>query len=164
MAEFQTKSKSPHVDMTPMVDLGFLLITFFMLATSFSQSKIIKTIAPSEPDGVEDYDKLNCNRALTLMIDESDFIKYYVCPSDKKVKADSVDFSKQGLRQLILKRQQEAKTYFNNEKKLIVLLKSTQKASYKHLIDAIDELNLTQTTFTLAKMDGLDSTYLGLKK
>ena len=160
MAEFRTDPKSPHIDMTPMVDLGFLLITFFMLASAFSKPKVIKMFEPAVTD---EYAKLNCNRALTLLIDESDYVKYYTCPSDKKALADSVDFSKEGLRALILARQEAAKVYYNNEKPLVVLLKSTEKARYKRLIDAIDELNITNAVFTLAKIEGIDSTYLGLK-
>ncbi len=161
MAEFQTNAKSPHVDMTPMVDLGFLLITFFMLATSFSKPKVIKMIEPY--DGGDIYTKLNCNRALTLILDETNYVKYYTCPSVEQSRADSVDFSRNGLRALILKRQEAAKVYFNNEKPLIVLLKATEKAHYKHLIDAIDELSITNAVFTLAKMEAMDSTYLGIK-
>ena len=117
MAEFNTNAKSPHIDMTPMVDLGFLLITFFMLATSFSKGKIIKMVSPAE-EGIETVrPEINCNRALTLLLDETDYVKYYTCPSsDKGVKADSVDYSNSGLRALILKRQEVAKAYFNNEK------------------------------------------------
>ena len=161
MAEFQTNAKSPRVDMTPMVDLGFLLITFFMLATSFSKPKVIKMIEPSDGEGI--YTKLNCNRALTLILDETNYVKYYTCPSVEQGRADSVDFSRNGLRALILNRQEAAKAYFNNEKPLIVLLKATEKAHYKHLIDAIDELSITNAIFTLAKMDDLDSTYLDIK-
>ena len=160
MAEFKTNSKSPHVDMTPMVDLGFLLITFFMLATSFSKPKVIKMI---EPDDSGSFTKLNCNRALTLILDETNYVKYYTCPSDEHGRADSVDFSRSGLRALILTRQEAAKAYFNNEKPLVVLLKATEKAHYKHLIDAIDELSITNTLFTLVQMEAVDSLYLGIK-
>ena len=73
MAEFKINSKSPHVDMTPMVDLGFLLITFFMLATSFSKPKVIKMIEPD--DTGDEFTKLNCNRALTLILDETNYVK-----------------------------------------------------------------------------------------
>ena len=171
MAEFQNKSKSPHVDMTPMVDLGFLLITFFMLATTFSHAKVIPTLVPADSEGV-DPPKLNCNRSLTLLIDASDFVKYYTCPptenGDNAVFVpDSVDFSKAGLRQLIVRRQKETKTFFKGEnlaeKPLIVLLKATDKARYKHLIDAIDELNITNAQFTLAKVEAIDSTFLKIK-
>jgi biopolymer transport protein ExbD len=166
MAEFQTKAKSPYVDMTPMVDLGFLLITFFMLATTFSKQKIIQTIVPANPDG-EVQPILNCNRSLTFLLDASDYAKYYVCPPTEDLlnphaKLDSVDYSKDGLRQLIMRREQEAKAINNGEKPLIVLLKATEKARYKHLIDAIDELNITKSQFTLAKIDARDSTLLGL--
>ena len=88
------KKPHPRIDMTPMVDLSFLLITFFMLASSFAKPKVIKMISPA--DGVE-YTKLNCNRALTLLLDETSFVKYYTCPPNENEQVDSVDFSKNGL-------------------------------------------------------------------
>ncbi|MBL7816064.1 MAG: biopolymer transporter ExbD [Saprospiraceae bacterium] len=164
MAEFQTNAKSPHIDMTPMVDLGFLLITFFMLASSFAKPKVIKMTAPADGGHITDYPKINCNRALTLLLDETDKVKYYTCPLEKGAKPDSADYSREGLRTLILQKQEAAKAYFNSEEKeLFVLLKATEKAHYKHLIDAIDELNITHSIFTMAPMEAMDSTYLGLK-
>ncbi|MDZ7879327.1 MAG: biopolymer transporter ExbD [Saprospiraceae bacterium] len=45
MAEIATGKKgAPHTDMTPMVDLGFLLITFFALATTFNKPKTGKLL------------------------------------------------------------------------------------------------------------------------
>jgi biopolymer transport protein ExbD len=161
MAEFQSNSKSPHIDMTPMVDLGFLLITFFMLASSFSKPKTIQMLSPADTDT---FVKLNCNHALTLLLDETNLVKYYTCPPEQNAPVQTVNFSKDGLRALIFEQKAAAKAYFNNEKPLIVLLKATEKARYKHLIDAIDEMSITQTVFTLAQMDAVDSTYLGMKK
>ena len=40
------RKHAPHIDMTPMVDLMCLLITFFMLTTAFSKSKIMEIILP----------------------------------------------------------------------------------------------------------------------
>ena len=61
----------------------------------------------------------------------------------------------------------QTKTFFEGEnlaeKPLIVLLKATDKARYKHLIDAIDELNITNAQFTLAKVEAIDSTFLKIK-
>jgi biopolymer transport protein ExbD len=103
MAEIQTKGKpAPRVDMTPMVDLGFLLITFFMLATSFMKAKSLEMLSPANtPINVD----AKCSKTLTLMLDVHDKIHYYTCPESSK--PDSTDFSKEGIRKLLLLRKQE---------------------------------------------------------
>jgi biopolymer transport protein ExbD len=152
MANFSTNSKAPQVDMTPMVDLGFLLITFFMLATSFSKGKIIEMISPASTTLTND---MKCSKSLTLLLDEKDQVRFYTCPESGQ--ADSIDFSNKGLRQVILNRQNEVATQWGDKKQLFVLLKATPNASYKNLVDAIDEMKITQTQFTICALDARDS-------
>jgi biopolymer transport protein ExbD len=162
MAEFQSKGKSnPRVDMTPMVDLGFLLITFFMLATSFADKKIIKIDAPAIPPDKTLNRNMKCSQSLTLLLTEDDKVKYYICPESGQ--PDSVDFSKTGLRQLIVKRQQEVLQQWGKEKPLIVLIKAMPHSKYKRMIDVIDEMNITQALFTMAELDNTDSTVFKLR-
>ena len=160
MANFPSNSKTPNIDMTPMVDLGFLLITFFMLATTFSKPKVIDMIKPS--DGGEP-PEVNCHRSMTLLLTETANVKYYTCPNDIKTTADSVDFSKTGLRQLLFDKKKSVSQEFNGEKPLIILLKATKYAKYKTLVDAVDELKMANTSFVLCKMEGVDSTALGMR-
>jgi biopolymer transport protein ExbD len=160
MANFPSNSKTPNIDMTPMVDLGFLLITFFMLATTFSKSKVIEMIKPANPNPTDEAIKINCNRALTLILTETSNAKYYTCPSEIKNTVDSLDFSKNGLRQFLFDKKKAVLEEFKGEKDLIVLLKATKNAKYKTLIDAVDELKMTQTAFVLCKMEAIDSVAL----
>ncbi len=162
MANFLNNSKSPNIDMTPMVDLGFLLITFFMLSTTFSKSKVIEMIKPANPEFVDENIKINCNRALTLILTETSNVKFYTCPSETKNAVDSLDFSKSGLRQFLFEKKKAVWAEFHGEKPLIVLLKATKSAKYKTLIDAVDELKMSNTQFVLCKMEAIDSTALGM--
>jgi biopolymer transport protein ExbD len=164
MANIQNNPKFPHVDMTPMVDLGFLLITFFMLATSFSKHKVIEMIKPANPESTDESIKINCRRALTLVLTESDKAKFYTCPNEVTGPfADSLDFSKNGLRSFLFDKKKAVSQEFNDEKPLIVLLKATKQAKYKTLVDAIDELRMTNTQFVLCKMEAIDSAALGIQ-
>jgi biopolymer transport protein ExbD len=159
MADFTPKGKNaPTVDMTPMVDLGFLLITFFMLASSFMSPKIIKMLSPADTDDFTTAPPLKCSKSLTLIVDASNKVKYYTCPESSQ--PDSIDFSAKGLRKLVLDRQQEVQAQWGDKKELIVLLKLTPNAPYKQLVDAIDEMNLTQSTFIMAHLDKQDSTVM----
>jgi biopolymer transport protein ExbD len=161
MANFPNNGKSPHIDMTPMVDLGFLLITFFMLATAFSKGKVIEMIKPSDGG---DPPLLNCQRSLTLMLDQTGYAKFYSCPDQNgDIRTDSVDFSKTGLRRLLAEKQILVKNIFGDDKELIVLLKSRPNAPYKRLIDAIDEMKVTKTAFILSKVEAQDSVVFAIK-
>ncbi len=165
MANIQNNPKFPHVDMTPMVDLGFLLITFFMLATTFSKPKVIEMIKPADSEGyMELPPAVNCRRAVTLILTETANVKFYTCPSELVgTFADSLDFSKDGLRQFLFDKKKAVSKEFNDEKPLIVLLKATKQAKYKTLVDAIDELRMTNTQFVLCKMEAVDSAALGIR-
>ena len=159
MAEIQVKGKSaPHVDMTPMVDLGFLLITFFMLATSFMKAKSIVMTSPADTPLTND---AKCSKTLTLMLDASDKIKYYVCP--ESTQAPETDYSSAGIRKLILRRKQEVATQWGKSVPLTVLVKPKDRAKYKQLIDVIDEINIAQVQFTMAKLDDRDTLIFNLK-
>jgi biopolymer transport protein ExbD len=158
MAEIQTKGKSaPHVDMTPMVDLGFLLITFFMLASSFMKAKSIPMLSPAEGNPMD----AKCSKTITLMLDENDKIKYYVCP--ESTEPDSTDFSKVGIRNLLIKRKQEVQNQWGNDVPLTVIVKPQTKAKYKRLIDVIDEINIVKVSFLMGKIDQTDSTIFKLR-
>lgn len=68
--------KQIRVDMTPMVDLGFLLITFFMFTTNFSKPNVMDLrYPPKNPDHIEvDIDFRN---QVTFIIGENNRVFYY---------------------------------------------------------------------------------------
>jgi biopolymer transport protein ExbD len=157
MAEIQTKGKSvPHVDMTPMVDLGFLLITFFMLASSFMKAKSIPMLSPAEGDPID----AKCSKTITLMLDVNDKIKYYVCP--ESTEPDSTNFSKEGIRKVLIQRKKEVQNQWGNDVPLTVIVKPQTTAKYKRLIDVIDEINIVKVQFLMGKIDQSDSTIFKL--
>ncbi|MEI8102026.1 MAG: biopolymer transporter ExbD [Chlorobium sp.] len=127
-----------HLDMTPMVDVAFLLLTFFMLTTTFSKSNTMEINTPPEKTEV----KVVGNNVLTLRIaDDSTVYCSLGGALPRKVRLyDSGDTRQQSalsgeLRQL-LKQQTVA------NKKLVIVVKLSEKAKYRHLVDIIDELNL----------------------
>src|ERR1700684_3622244 len=98
----RAKKLSTRIDMTPMVDLGFLLLTFFMLTTTFSQPKVIELTPPIKSD---DKTKVQDTLSLTLVLGKNDTVYYY--NGSLKLSTDSnnimqTDLSDNGLRKVVL--------------------------------------------------------------
>src|SRR6478735_5893885 len=88
-------SVSTKIDMTPMVDLAFLLITFFMLTTTFSKPQAMDV---NMPDKTEDNKKQDIkeSKAMTIVLGENNKVFYYIGVQAPVVKA--TDFSDEGIR------------------------------------------------------------------
>lgn len=98
----RAKKLSTRIDMTPMVDLGFLLLTFFMLTTTFSQPKVIELTPPIKS---KDSTKVQDTLSLTLILGKSDTVYYY--NGELKLNPDSnnimeTSFTNDGLRKMLL--------------------------------------------------------------
>ncbi len=125
-----------HLDMTPMVDVAFLLLTFFMLTTTFSKSNTMEINTPPEKMEV----KVVENNVLTLRIAD-DSMAYCSLGGKAPRRVPLYDsggnrFALSGeLRQLL--KQQDS-----SNKKLVIVVKISEKARYRYLVDIIDELNL----------------------
>jgi len=144
--EFQLRNhrkRSTSVDLTPMVDLGFLLITFFMLATSFSKPKTMEVLKPEEGD----QDPYPQSKTATLVLGTSDKIYTYSLPdlinAPIETLIDSTDYSPSGLRKYILRRQAEVKDQWGSEEMLFVIIKPLPGSLYKNIVDVLDEMLIT---------------------
>ncbi len=108
----RAKKHSTHIDMTPMVDLMSLLITFFMLTTAFSKPKIMEIVLP-EKDQTEDTSKgpeIEAKRTLNILMTGNDQVFYYIGRppmNDEEVvktqtKFKKTDYGKDGIRKIVL--------------------------------------------------------------
>ncbi len=102
------KKHSTRIDMTPMVDLMCLLITFFMLTTAFSKPKVMVITMP-EKDKKEDLKtapKISAERTLNILLTGNDVVYYYMGMADPKKPPlptlVKTDFSKDGIRKILL--------------------------------------------------------------
>ena len=165
MAQINTGKKgAPFVDMTPMVDLGFLLITFFMLATTFSKPKTMEIIKPAKDDPQDKTaPKVNKNRVLSILLGEHDKVYFYQVAAEdiasgQPLQVDSSDFSVNGVRAVIKSRQNDVLEAYGTKDTLVVLIKGMPKASYKNFVDIIDEMRITGVRqYALIDRDKIDT-------
>ncbi len=106
----KAKKLLPHMDMTPMVDLMMLLITFFMLTTSLSKAKVMEITLPdkiTDPD--QDAPKISASRTLNIILGPDDKLYWYP-GAVKEEDFDNLpplretDYSADGVRKLLLER------------------------------------------------------------
>jgi len=106
----RAKKLPPHMDMTPMVDLMMLLITFFMLTTSMSKPKVMDITLPDKiTDPNQEAPKISASRTLNIILGPENKIYWYpggVKPEDYNNLPPlmETDFSATGIRQLLLER------------------------------------------------------------
>ena len=129
-------STALKIDMTPMVDLGFLLITFFIFTSTMAESKATDLMMPKEGEPLH----LKQSNALTLLLHEDNKIYVYEgeWKSNKKGKLRATSFdNKMDLRNIIQNKQRQL-----DEKRdeMMVLIKPSEKSRYNNIIDALDEM------------------------
>lgn len=104
----RAKRGVPTVDMTPMVDLAFLLLTFFVMTSTFSKPKVMSLVYPAKPDETSAKQETEINNAVTFLLSDDRIFYYqeafYPEGNDKGKPAtqlEETDFSPQGVRKLL---------------------------------------------------------------
>lgn len=149
------KRVSTKVDLTAMVDLGFLLITFFMLATTMAKPATMQIL---KPDADGDPSVYPHSKTATLLIGTSDKVYTYSLPDEinsiSEIGIDSMDYGVNGLRKYIKRRQAEVQAKWGDKNMLLVLIKPLPAASYKHMVDVLDEMLINDVKrYTIMKAD-----------
>lgn len=151
----QSKRVSTKVDITAMVDLGFLLITFFMLASTLAKPTTMQILKPDETGDPSVYPQ---SKTATLLIGTRDQLYTYSLPDEisamSEVMIDSIDYSANGLRKYIQRRQAEVQAKWGDRDMLLVLIKPLPGANYKHIVDVLDEMLINDVKrYTIMKAD-----------
>jgi biopolymer transport protein ExbD len=176
----RSKKLSTRVDMTPMVDLGFLLITFFIFTTTMSKPASMEVNKPST-EHVEDAPKVPESRTMTVMMGKNNKVYWYmgINNPDQKIipQVNITDYSEYGLRKALQDKDKEARiaTGYNDpnmtdyaKNGIIVIIKPLDNAIYKNVVDVLDEMKVTGIkAFAWAEAAPVDITLLeksGLNK
>lgn len=160
-----------RVDFTPMVDMNMLLITFFMFCTTLSKPQTMDIVMPTKDKDLteEDKNQVKASKAITVILGENDKIYYYEGEPDYKDfnTLKVTDYTPEGFRGLLLQRNADAVAKIRElriekaKKKItddefkeqsseiknakdgqVVVIKPTNGASYKNLVDVLDEMQI----------------------
>jgi biopolymer transport protein ExbD len=137
---------TPKVDMTPMVDLGFLLITFFVITTELSKPTVMNLYMPKDGPPVD----LGESKALSILLGKNNTVYYYNGnwnDAKKKNEIFTTTFSaKDGLRKIINEKQHRLDELISKNKEgrdgLMLLIKPGKETYYKNVVDVLDEATI----------------------
>jgi biopolymer transport protein ExbD len=127
------KKLSTRVDLTPMVDLGFLLITFFIFTTTMSQPTAMRLFLPKDVKDPNEQNKVKNSAVITLMLGKNDVIYYYEGDSAQGLKP--TDFKK--VRDIIIDKKRRT-----DPKDFVVVIKPTVDATYKNTVNILAEMTI----------------------
>lgn len=122
------------IDMTPVVDLAFLLLTFFMITTTFTKPHVMELKLPEKKDEESSRPKITEKRVLSIVPGGSNRIYWYIGITDPIVK--ETDYSAEGIRNILLEHNRLID-------KMMVLIKPDDKSTYENLVNILDEMKIT---------------------
>jgi biopolymer transport protein ExbD len=145
----RTLHSSLRIDMTPMVDLGFLLITFFIFTTTMSEKNTMRLYMPANggtPPAISE------SRVLTVLLSSNNKVyayegKFEDAMKQNKIESTTYDVS-DGIGNLIRNKQRRLQRTDKKEGRngLIFLIKPTKQSTYRNVVDALDETIINGVT------------------
>jgi biopolymer transport protein ExbD len=138
----RSKKQSTRVDLTAMVDLAFLLITFFMLTTTLAKKKEMDLAMPD--DSVQKSQlPVAETRTMTILLGSHNKLEWYMGLPGKS--APTVDnYGKDGLRKALIENSKNVEsTHAGPDNFMIVLIKPSDKSNYENLVTTLDEMSIT---------------------
>lgn len=129
--------KDARVDMTPMVDLGFLLITFFIFTTTINSPKAFKLNVPDDTAKDDEQTEAKASGAFTVLLSKDNNVFYY----EGQLASDGSNFKSSNFKEI---RAELLKKKANTpEKDLVVIIKPDETSVYKNVVDMLDEMQIT---------------------
>ncbi len=137
----RSKKMSTRVDFTPMVDLAFLLISFFMLTTTLNKPVAMELNMPKKDEEVKT--DVKASQVINLLLDKDNKIWYYEGQVVYDMK--STNYGPDGVREVLYKKQKDVGKVIGDPEKMIVIIKMTDGAKYENMVDILDEMDITNT-------------------
>jgi len=168
------KKLSTRVDLTPMVDLGFLLITFFMFTTTMSKPKTMEINMPFKDENLkpEDESKIKASTALTILLSKDHRIYYYEGLGDDPNNPTNVQVTyfkpTDGIRDVIINKEKKIKELkqqgaLSASDKLTVLIKPDDNSTYEDLVNILDEMSINDVRiYAVVDITPVDKEFIDL--
>ncbi len=125
--------KSTRVDLTPMVDLGFLLITFFVFTTTMSMTTAMGIVAPKAD--IESTTPIAESTVITVLAAANNTLYYYEGKESNRG-FKQTDYTANGLRKILTEKRKRVEA---NGKDATLIIKPCKFSNFKNLINIIDE-------------------------
>lgn len=138
----RSKKMSTRVDFTPMVDLAFLLISFFMLTTSLSKPVAMQLAMPKKEDNIIDPEPVKESQVLNIILGKDNIVWYYEGMDPASL--TQTDYTPQGIRDIIYTKQKKVDAFMSKKGQTICLIKMSENANYKNMVDILDEMDITK--------------------
>ena len=132
----RSKKLSTRIDLTPMVDLGFLLITFFVFTTSLNTQTAMRLIMPKD---TKRSNFIAAGKTISLLLADDNTIYYYNGDSVKNMHATN---SVNGIRNVLQQKKLWIQQKYKDADEMIVLIKPTKQALYSNIINTLDEMQI----------------------
>ncbi len=131
--------KSTRVDLTPMVDLGFLLLTFFVFTTSMARPTAMNLVTPNDKGGPSPI----CETCvLTVMLDKDNRIFYYEGMPENSPAVKETAFTPEGIRTILLQKSAAVKMAKGTANDMVLIIKPGAESSFKNFVDMADEVTI----------------------
>jgi biopolymer transport protein ExbD len=135
----RSKKASTRVDLTAMVDLAFLLITFFILTTTLAKPKAMDVAMPDKEEKQTDQLPIAASRSMTLLLGANNKLEWFIGEPGTS-QPETTTYGKNGIRKTLIEKGKEVQQ--STGKYMIVLIKPSDKSNYKNLVDALDEMKI----------------------
>jgi biopolymer transport protein ExbD len=154
-----------RIDMTPMVDLGFLLISFFVIVSQLQEPTSMPIAMPKDSDS--EPMPVGGSYALTVLL-HGDKTYYYEGSYEKAMADNSIkETTLAAVREVIVAKQQRLDNknlYKDGRDGLMLMIKPTADAGYKSVVDALDECTITGVKrYALLKLSSDEKKWLADK-
>ena len=146
------KTKDPRIDLTPMVDLGFLLITFFIYTTTIAKPRTMELQMPYYLPGNQPPTLYPDESTITLIPTHNHKIIYYCGALYDSTQLHESNFSATGIRTVLLQKSNAVKhlptSFSADAHKLHIVVKPAQDCTYQDLVSTMDETNISGAPYT----------------
>ncbi|HTN18609.1 MAG TPA: biopolymer transporter ExbD [Chitinophagaceae bacterium] len=169
----KAKKLSTRIDLTPMVDLGFLLITFFIFTTTMSKPKTMEINMPfKDPNQpIDNKSKVKESTALTILLSKDHRVYYYEgigSDATNPPKVEVTNFKTPGIRQVIIDKKKKVDALVRSgalspTDKTTVLIKPDVNSTYEDFVNIIDEMSINGIqVYAIVDISPVDKEFIAL--